>query len=62
MICEAARKGCAVLMVSSDLDEVVRMSHRVLVMRDGGICANLESPTQEDILTLAFDHEPVETS
>lgn len=47
-----ARKGVAVLMVSSDLAEVLRVAHRILVMREGRIHREFDSGvvTQEDIL------------
>ena len=36
-----ARKGCAVVVVSSELPEVIRVSDRVLVTREGRISATL---------------------
>lgn len=39
---ELARRGTAILMISSELIEVVGMSDRVLVMREGEIVATLE--------------------
>jgi ribose transport system ATP-binding protein len=37
----AAADGCAVLVASTDTDELVRLAHRVLVMRNGRIAAEL---------------------
>ena len=37
-----AQRGAAILMVSSDLPEVLGMSHRVLVVRDGRIAAEFD--------------------
>lgn len=43
-------------MVSSDLQEVLRMSHRILVMREGRIVANLlgENATRESVMQHAL--------
>ena len=35
LICSLAERGCAVLVIDSDLDELVSLSHRVIVMQDG---------------------------
>ncbi|BDN99341.1 hypothetical protein KAM621c_44460 [Citrobacter braakii] len=45
----------AILMISSELPEVVGMSDRVYVMREGSIAGELngQSITQENIMTLA---------
>jgi ribose transport system ATP-binding protein len=47
------RQGKAIIMVSSDMPEVISMSDRVLVMRDGAIAAELSGDqiTEENILT-----------
>lgn len=51
---ELARRGCAVLMVSSELTELLQVADRILVMRAGRITAELPSPTtQEEILRYA---------
>ena len=49
---ELASKGVAVLMVSSDIAEVLRVAHRILVMREGRIIKEFNKgvATQEDIL------------
>ena len=39
VIVETARRGVGVLLVSSELDEVLGLSHRTLVFRDGSIVA-----------------------
>ncbi|MBV8066659.1 MAG: sugar ABC transporter ATP-binding protein [Candidatus Eremiobacteraeota bacterium] len=39
LMVELARRGAALVMVSSDLPEVLGMSHRILVVRDGRIAA-----------------------
>jgi ribose transport system ATP-binding protein len=49
-----ARDGAAVLMISSELPELLGMSDRVIVMRDGRIAGELPAgATEEDILGLA---------
>ena len=42
-ISDAARNGCAVLLISADLDELLRLSDRVLVMFGGRITASLRN-------------------
>jgi ribose transport system ATP-binding protein len=41
LMLDLARRGAAIVMVSSELPEVLGMSHRVLVIRDGRIAAEL---------------------
>ena len=49
-----AAQGVAVLMVSSELPEVIGMSDRILVMRDGRVAGELPAgPTEETVLQLA---------
>ncbi len=50
-----ANQGKAILMISSDLPEILGMSDRVLVMRDGRLVGELAAgeATEEKILTLA---------
>lgn len=52
---QMARRGVAILMISSELPEVVGMSDRVYVMREGHIAGELTGAdiTQEQIMTLA---------
>ncbi|WP_198668929.1 ABC transporter ATP-binding protein [Homoserinimonas sp. OAct 916] len=38
-VAEATRRGCAVLLISADLDEILRFADRVIVMYDGKIVA-----------------------
>ena len=54
MIRDLARKGTAVLMISSELPEVIGMSDRIVVMWDGTIAGELPSESREDeIMVLA---------
>jgi rhamnose transport system ATP-binding protein len=62
MIGELAAEGIGIMMISSDMPEVLAMSDRVLVMREGrqmGIFSR-EEATQERIMTAAMG-QPDET-
>lgn len=63
LIGQQARQGVGVLVISSDVEEVLGLSHRVLVMRGGRIVAELEGDqmTEEKVLTAAFS-EPSQPS
>jgi rhamnose transport system ATP-binding protein len=59
MIDDLAAQGLAIIMISSDLPEVLAMSDRVLVMREGrqvGIFDRAEA-TQERVLGAAMGQE-----
>ncbi len=58
---ELVRQGKAVIMISSELPEILRMSHRILVMCEGRITGELsaQEATQERIMTLATQREAV---
>ncbi|MDR1902810.1 MAG: sugar ABC transporter ATP-binding protein [Treponema sp.] len=55
LMCEFARQGMAIIMISSELPEIVGMSDRVVVMQEGYINGILsrEEATQESIMKLA---------
>ena len=58
IVSELAAKGVAILVISSELPEVIGISDRILVMREGEIVGELggpggEEPTQENIMALA---------
>jgi len=55
MMQDMARQGVAILMISSELPEVVGMSDRVYVMHEGAIAGELagDRSSQENIMTLA---------
>ena len=56
LIGKLASEGKAILMISSELPEILGMSDRIFVMRDGHIAGEFDSVslvTQEDILRLA---------
>jgi rhamnose transport system ATP-binding protein len=53
LMCDLARQGMAIIMISSELPEVLGMSDRVLVMRGGRIVAEFsrEQATQQAVVT-----------
>ncbi len=55
-ILEAARQGAAVVLASTDFDEVVALSHRILVVRRGAIEAELPRGGGRAALTEALAH------
>ncbi|MCC7024946.1 MAG: sugar ABC transporter ATP-binding protein, partial [Thermomicrobiales bacterium] len=59
---ELLARGAAIVMISSELPEVLGMSDRIVVMREGRIVAEMDgaSATQERIMTLAASEEEVE--
>ncbi len=50
-----ARQGKAIIMISSEMPELIGMSHRILVMCDGRLTGEVsgEEATQENIMSLA---------
>jgi ribose transport system ATP-binding protein len=55
VIAELAAAGAAVLMISSDLEEVLRLSDRVLVMHEGRLAGEVgwEALSEETVMALA---------
>lgn len=51
-----AGEGLGILLISSDVEEVLGLAHRVLVMRSGRIVADLDggTATEHDVLDAAF--------
>jgi len=60
LIADSARRGMAILMISSELPEILGMSDRIAVMHAGSISEILASSeaTQQKILALALGHTP----
>ena len=58
LIVDLADRGLAVLLISSELPEVLGLSHRVLVLRGGTVVGELprERATAEAVMGLAFGH------
>jgi ABC-type sugar transport system ATPase subunit len=52
LIDELARGGLAVILISSELPEVINLSTRILVMREGRLAGELPRPaaTQDTVL------------
>ena len=50
-----ARQGTGIMMISSELPEILGMSDRIVVMHEGRIAGELcpEEATEEKVLTLA---------
>jgi len=61
IIGELAVRGIAVVIISSELLEVLGLADRIFVMRGGQIAGELDGPTasEESILTLAIADSPV---
>jgi len=53
---DLVNEGKTILMVSSDLDEIMNMSHRIAVMKEGVIVAVLRTAktTREEVLSIAI--------
>jgi rhamnose transport system ATP-binding protein len=58
IMCDLAERGLAILMISSELAEILGMSDRIAVMRDGKIAGIMEraEASAESILGLALGH------
>jgi ribose transport system ATP-binding protein len=52
---DLAKEGRSIIMISSELPEILRMSHRIVVMCEGRVTGELTSAeaTQEKVMTLA---------
>ena len=62
LMSELAAQGMAILMISSDLPEVLGMSDRIAVMRAGTVVEIMDraEATQQKIIALALGHQPDE--
>ena len=58
---DLAQEGKSILMISSELPEILRMSHRILVMCEGRITGELSAgeATQEKVMTFATQRDAV---
>ena len=55
---DLAERGRAILMISSDLPEIVGVSDRIVVMREGAIAGELPGGvTEEDVMAVAVHHD-----
>jgi rhamnose transport system ATP-binding protein len=57
LMSELAERGLAIIMISSELPEILAMSDRIVVMRAGKVAGNLsrKEATQQKILSLALE-------
>ena len=53
LLSQLARDGVGILMISSELPEVLRVSDRILVMREGQLMAEFGQATEEEIMAAA---------
>jgi rhamnose transport system ATP-binding protein len=60
LIADLAARGLAIIMISSELQEIMSMSDRIAVMHQGAVGGILsrEEATQQKILALALGHTP----
>ncbi|MGO9420047.1 sugar ABC transporter ATP-binding protein [Roseiarcus sp.] len=55
---DLAGRGRGILMISSDLPEIVGVSDRIVVMREGGVAGELPGGAgEEDVMALAVGHD-----
>ena len=56
-IAETAANGAGVLLISSEIDEVLGLAHRAYLVSDGGIAGEIdpEGRTEGEMLELLFD-------
>lgn len=58
MIVELAREGMAVVVVSSEIEELLGLAHRVVVLRQGHLVGEFtRSAPRESVMGAAFGHE-----
>ena len=59
MVCDLAKEGLGVIFISSELQEVINVCDRVIVMRDGVVTGHLERTemSEEGILSLAMQEK-----
>lgn len=64
LMVELAAEGLGVLLISSEIEEILGLAHRVLVMRGGRVVAELDDETMSEasILTAAFATVPAARS
>src|SRR5215475_12555600 len=63
VIADLARQGLAIILISSELPELLGMCHRMIVLREGQVAAELDrsEATQERVLYAATDAGNVDT-
>ncbi|MCX5214577.1 sugar ABC transporter ATP-binding protein [Kitasatospora sp. NBC_00240] len=60
LVDELAREGLAVLLISSDIEELIEGADRLLVLRGGAVAGELtgEQVTEDDLLAVLAAHSP----
>jgi ribose transport system ATP-binding protein len=60
---DLAKQGKSIIMISSELPEILRMSHRIIVMCEGRITGEIpvKEATQENIMHYATQREAIVT-
>jgi len=59
VLADLAASGCAILLISSELPEVLGLAHRVLVMANGRLTAEFgPGCTEDEVLNAAFRTQP----
>jgi ribose transport system ATP-binding protein len=60
LLVQLAARGMAVLLISSEIEEVLGLSHRILVLRAGRIVAEFDgaTATKDDVMDAAFQSAP----
>jgi inositol transport system ATP-binding protein len=54
LIAQLAAEGTAVLMISSELPEILAMSHRIMVMQDGRVAGILERAAADQVTIMGL--------
>lgn len=54
LLAELIQKGCAIIILSSDMNEIIGLSHRVAVMRDGQLAGILEGEDINDVEIMRY--------
>ena len=56
MICEFAKRGLGVILISSELPEVIGLSDRIIVMRDRAVAGEVmrKDATEDKLLSLGM--------
>lgn len=56
LICDLARRGIAVILISSELTEVINLADNIVVMHNGHVTGNIkrEDATEENVLAMAM--------
>ena len=54
ILTEIAKRGCSILLVTSDVEEAVAVSHRLLIIREGAIVAELTGATKTQARAISF--------